>query len=61
MHPILRALINLSSSKNPLHIDYLLQAGLIKKLETLISQGSRHFSSSLIVFVVQILSNIARY
>ena len=60
MHPVLRALINLSSSKNMAHLDYLLDADLINVLtsvllDMVLSSSSR---ASLHVMALQVLGNV---
>ncbi|KAL2918655.1 hypothetical protein HK105_201489 [Polyrhizophydium stewartii] len=61
-HPILRALINLSSSKNPIHVQYIIEAGVLNEMYMLLSDAvsiPRSCRSSLQVFAMQILGNIA--
>ncbi|KAI8916046.1 armadillo-type protein [Gorgonomyces haynaldii] len=60
-HPILRALINLSSSSNVSHVKYIVDAHVIPQLEYILmdSHLPKNIRSSLHVFSVQILGNIA--
>ncbi|KAH6572385.1 hypothetical protein BASA60_006646 [Batrachochytrium salamandrivorans] len=60
-HPILRALINLSSSKNPVQVQYIVDGGLLFEMSCLLSDDllPRLCRSSLQVFAMQILGNIA--
>eukprot|EP00842_Homolaphlyctis_polyrhiza_P005250 jgi/Hompol1/5726/HPOL_004651-RA len=60
-HPILRALINLTSSKNANHIQYILDAMLLRTLDYLLTDENLPQScrASLQVFIVQIVGNIA--
>jgi hypothetical protein len=62
MHPILRALINLSSSKNIMHLQYIIKAGVIEDIAKLLLEDPRRIAqNNLKVFAIQILGNIARY
>lgn len=61
MHPILRALINLSSSKNQIHLEYITRANICAQLETIILDAylPKSCKANLVLFCVQIMGNIA--
>ncbi|KAI8927221.1 armadillo-type protein [Entophlyctis helioformis] len=60
-HPILRALINLASSRNRIHHEWIVEAGLFDQTELMLQPHYLPEScrSSLQVFVLQILGNLA--
>jgi hypothetical protein len=62
-HPILRAMINLSSSQNAIHLEYILNAGLLQELFYILTTHKIPVSCriSLDIFTVQILSNLAAH
>ncbi|KAJ8328404.1 hypothetical protein QVD99_000909 [Batrachochytrium dendrobatidis] len=60
-HPILRALINLSSSKNPIHVQNIVDAGLLNEMSSLLSDHllPKSCRDALQVFAMQVVGNIS--
>ena len=60
-HPILRAISNLVSSKNNIHLDYMIQTGVLPKLALMLNSTYLPASirSSLQIFVLEIVANLA--